>query len=175
MVIRTRAGRTGPRRSSATPVLAEAGTGVVATRAGRAVRAAATADSGGRGMVGTPARAARPRADAWFSARRPPGPETSSIVRIWRPLERNGPVERRDLTPRRPRHHEGRWGSDVTGGAASAYHSWRSRWSRGSDGIRRVARRRMADVAKNEPPSPGTPDIDLTCGTLGHDRRENDA
>src|SRR4051795_8462250 len=47
-VMRTRAGRTGPRRSSATPVLAEAGT-AVAERAGRAGRAAAAAEARGGG------------------------------------------------------------------------------------------------------------------------------
>src|SRR3954465_6059891 len=56
--MRTRAWRMGPRSSSATPVLADAGT-AVAVRAGRAVRAAACAEARGRGVVGTPAWAAR--------------------------------------------------------------------------------------------------------------------
>src|SRR3954447_18729176 len=78
--MRTRAGRTGPRSSSATPVLAAAGT-AVAARAGRAVRAAACAETRGIGMVGTPARAARPRSDALVSERLP-GAVVSSIVRM---------------------------------------------------------------------------------------------
>src|SRR6476661_4684118 len=78
--MRTRAWRMGPRRSSATPVLAEAGT-AVADRAGRAVRAVACAEARGRGIVGTPACAARPRRAA-SEGRRVPGPVRSSIVRM---------------------------------------------------------------------------------------------
>ncbi len=95
------------------------------------------------------------------------------MVRIWRPLELLEPVRSRSLTPRRPRHHRVREGCDVTGGAAGAYHSWRSRWTGDSNRIGRVARRRMADVAKNGSLGPGTPDIEPLCGTLGRDQKGN--
>src|SRR3954454_13280833 len=77
----TRAGRSGPRRRSATPVLAEAGT-AVAARAGGAVRAVAWADSRGSGMVGRPARAARPRGEVGVPGRFASGPAVSSMVRM---------------------------------------------------------------------------------------------
>src|SRR3712207_7535349 len=93
MLSRTRAGRTGPRRRSATPVLAEAGT-AVAARAGGAVRAGAWADSRGSGMVGSPARAARPRGGGGDPGRVPPRAAGSCIGRVAAPFPLGDPRDR---------------------------------------------------------------------------------
>src|SRR6478672_3312500 len=69
------------------PVLADAGT-AVAARAGRAVRAVAWDVSRGMGIVGSPARAARPGTDASVCGRRCAEPGMSSIVRMAAALRR---------------------------------------------------------------------------------------
>src|SRR4051812_33736542 len=83
------------------PVLADAGT-AVAARAGRAVRAAAWAFSGGRGDVGTPARAARPRDGASVRRGGIPAAVLSSTVRMARPFGRRSTEEPPARPPARP-------------------------------------------------------------------------
>src|ERR1700712_659187 len=151
----------GPRRSSATPVLAEAGT-AVADRAGRAVRAVACAEARGRGMVGTPACAARPRRAASVGGR-VPGPVRSSMVRMGRPfglgttggadpppgaapLRPEGVVVARERRPTIQRTGEPEF-----------------------EPMRRVAGPLMAEVAKNGGRRPGTTDRMSGCGNLDGD------
>src|SRR3954469_14981418 len=134
--MRTRAGRTGPRSSSATPVLAEAGT-AVAARAGGAGPAGAWADSRGRGIRGTPACAARPRCEL----------VSSSMVRMAAAPQQNAATGYRGSRAPRPRPRP-----PVGAGRAplvlTTYHP-SGCCEPGLELIRRVAGRYMADVAKN--------------------------